>query len=800
MRKLVISISAIAACMFLSSSAFSQSPETSSTAPSTIRLDEFMRSDGYLPVYKNERTGQVLFEIKQFDEDILYFPYTSKSPGIANVFVGGGVGGGASLGLDYDIPGFKGGVIRFQRVGNRVAVELQNLRFREDSAEPALERRLKDQVSSSVLAMLPIVSVRPDSMLVDIAPLVIKDAGSYAVQAKLFAQLDYRLDPDRSYVNLAWSSSHPEHTEIDVWLTFASEVPSAAMNRVAQDAKSLTIGMRHAFVKAPVGMQPRKSHPLIAAGNFGAVRINYGTVGVAYMDVAARYDEERIVHLVNRYRLEKKSPEAKISDPLKPITIYFDPRFPEPFRSAAMQGALNWSNVLEAAGFSNAIEVKVADDSVDPLDIFTNYIFWSEDDSRGTSQGETFLDQRTGEIISFKVRIDSQRIRYHNQVWTMMRGAIDQKEPGAITPTREEYVAHRIKMLVMHEIGHGLGLGHNMSASVTDRASIMDYYSGPRFEITEADKLKFQEWHVNGAGAYDIGMIRYLYTPLTPGQEEAELSAIISDMQEQGLILTNFYDARWVEYDDYADPIENLQRHTAERDVLVRNYDEQAVDLGDYMGAMRDNLQFAYLYHRVAIKRGVKNIGGYHETFAKRGDSRTPFEFVSAETQRMLLDKLMYVIRPEGLAFPEGVLELVGPSPVRRRSVEEFGSRAGDMTDPLSAARTLVAIVVHPLLAPDRAQRLMLQNLQDENQLGLEEMIDTMLKATWQAPDPEDRQLRILQQIVRDEVLTSLAKLGADPAASPEVRAIVRQQIKALGHTPTVSSSSAFPHPKGLMY
>ena len=753
-------------------------------------------SDAFLPLHTDNDTGRVLLEIRDLSSEALYFPYGASSPAAMDVFLAGAIAGGGSFGLDEDFWGYKAGRVSFERVGQQVALELRNRRFREIGRDPLFGRLLEDQLSTSILTMLPIVHATEDCLLVDTAPLATLDTGGHALQAKIGGGQTIALDPARSFVDLTNSEAHVDHTEVQTVLTFANPAPNADLNRVIPDAKSMSIRMRHAFVRPPDGMRPRVGHPLIASGNFGAITVNYGTIGIAYFDTAAAVSEPRRVHLVNRFRLEKSDPSAGVSDPINPIMVYLDPRIPEPFMSAITEAALEWSRAFEVAGYSNAIRVAVADESVDPLDIRTNYVFWSEDLTRSVSQGETYLDQETGEILSFKVRIDTQRPRYHANMWAMMRSAIDPDNPGEITPSQEDYAAYRIRMLSLHEIGHGLGLGHNMSASVVGQSSIMDYVMTPRFDITDAGKLSFTDWHTRGIGPYDLAMIRYLYTPFAEAEETARLSEIIEDMKAQGLILTTEADARWNEFDDFADPVEQLDAHIAQRDILLASFGEMSVNEGDYYGRLRDNVQFAYFYHRSALDRGIKNIGGFHEDFTARGEDGVPFTYVDAETQRAVLDRLMAALQPEALAMSPELVALIGPQPERSPpSTDEIMGKSGKSIDTLSAARSLVASVVGPLFAPDRAQRLMIQHALDETQLSLPETIDVLVASLIAVPPPEDDTLALLQAIAADEATTALIALSANENASPEVRKLVASKLteyEISGET----ASSALPRPK----
>src|SRR4029453_7868921 len=124
------------------------------------------------------------------------------------------------------------------------------------------------------------------------------------------------------------------------------------------------------------------------------------------------------------FRLVKRNPAAAVSDPVNQIVYYVDPAIPEPFRSASKAGILWWNKAFEAAGFSNAIRVADPGPEIDPLDTRYSYLLWTNRDERGFSNGGSFSDPRTGEILSAKPRMDSHRIRTIGNYWDAYRPAL----------------------------------------------------------------------------------------------------------------------------------------------------------------------------------------------------------------------------------------------------------------------------------------------------------------------------------------------------------------------------------------
>src|SRR4029077_20195039 len=104
------------------------------------------------------------------------------------------------------------------------------------------------------------------------------------------------------------------------------------------------------------------------------------------------------------HRLEKKDPNAAVSDAVKPIQYWVDPGAPEDVKKALVEGASWWNQAFEAAGFRNGFQVAVLPEGADPMDIRYNMINWAHRSTRGWSSGGTVSDPRTGEIAKAAVR------------------------------------------------------------------------------------------------------------------------------------------------------------------------------------------------------------------------------------------------------------------------------------------------------------------------------------------------------------------------------------------------------------
>ena len=214
----------------------------------------------------------------------------------------------------------------------------------------------------------------------------------------------------------------------------------------------------------------------------------------------------------------------------------------EPIRSALLEGASWWNQAFEAAGYINAFQVKVLPEDADPMDIRYNMINWVHRSTRGWSYGASVVDPRTGEIIKGQVTLGSLRVR---QDYLIATGLLAPFENGMPVDNKMLKMAlERLKQLSAHEVGHTLGLMHNYAASVSDRASVMDY-PHPTVSLNAAGEIDLDNAYDNKIGEWDKAAITFGYSDFPSGTNEATaLNKILSDAEKKGLQFIADRDAR----------------------------------------------------------------------------------------------------------------------------------------------------------------------------------------------------------------------------------------------------------------
>jgi Met-zincin/Domain of unknown function (DUF5117) len=724
------------------------------------------RTDGFIPFYWDAAHGRVLIEVPVFDQDVLYYVSAATGPG--------------SVEAPFDRGVLKDLVIHFERAGPRVLVNEINLAYRAPGAPASRADGVVNSFPTSVLASLPIESEDNGRVIVDATPLFMRDAGDIQADLRRAKLGDYKFDPTRSAFYPKRMKAFPENTEIETVATFVADSPSPAINNVTPEPGVMTLRIHHSLLKAPTGYIPRLADPRI------------GVNAVHFHDFSKPIDQLPVTEWITRWRLEKKDPNATLSEPKKPIVYYFDPAIPGPIRHAMKEGLLWWNKAFEAAGFKDAIEAMDAPPDMDPMDIRYAYVLWIDRDERGFSSSGEFRDPRTGEVLGSKSHLDSYRMRTIASYWDAYSAALPEDgsgitvaDPSLVSedqndsmPKGQRDMAYlRQALLTAHELGHTLGFAHNFDASRNDRSSVMEYPT-PRVSVKNG-KIDISHSFMTSVGAYDVYMVRYAYTQFAPEKEKAGLDAVIEDMREHGILFTRATDPRWNWYDDRATPQEDLGEAVAARKILIEHYGPAMLEAGEPIGALRDKrLWMVYLHHRYAIESAQNYVGGLFQNLSVKGEAAPlpPTQFIPATEQREILAQLLQTIEPKSLELPEPLLAQLTADP--QQNLEDLSNQ--DVFDQLRAARILTGLVLEPLFSPERAARMVALGARQPDTLTFPEMIDAVMAHTWKVTPTGSAQQRALLRVTQDVALGSMMKLGGVQDTAPEARDYVLDQLTRL--------------------
>jgi len=756
------------------------------------RTAGMQKIDGYFPVYWDERTGTLWLEIPRFDNEFLF------STGLA-----AGLGSN-DIGLDRGQSG-GGRVVMFQRIGPKILLVQPNQSFRSSSANAAERKSVEDSFAKSVLWGFTAAAESNGHVLVDATDFLLRDVHG---AGNALRPGNYRVDRTRSAFYLPRTKAFPKNTEIETTLTFVNEagggrggggggpvqgpppigdgLPSTGSGRaggrgfdglfsgtiasVTPTSEAVTMREHVSLVELPDdNYKPRYDDP----------RAGYG--GLTFVDYSVPIGEPMQMRYIRRHRLEKKDPGAAMSEPVKPIQYWVDSGAPEDVKKALLEGASWWNQAFEAAGFRNGFKVDLLPADADPMDIRYNMINWVHRSTRGWSSGATIADPRSGEIIKATVTLGSLRDR---QDYLIFEGLLSPYVNGSERPAvLYETALKRIRQLAAHEVGHTLGLGHNYYDSEKGWISVMDY-PHPLEKLNADGTIDLSQAYPQHIGDWDKVTINYGYRQLPPGgDEKPALTRILDDAWAQDLRYMTNQDTdsnpKVDQWSNGVDQADELYRLMNVRRAALNRMGERSIRPGAPLATIEEPLVPIFMYHRYAVESAASMVAGQDYIYGMRGDRRTPTKGVSVDDQRKALDALAMTLRPSELTVPKPVLDLIPPRPPGWGMHRElFPRTTGDTFDPLSPATVASDVTIGFVLQLDRGSRLVAQHAVNPAAPGLEDVIDRLTAATFDAPTatPYEAAVRRAEERVLIDRVMWLA------AASPngQVRAIASMKLAKL--------------------
>jgi hypothetical protein len=737
-------------------------PDAERLATIVEKTAEAQKLAGYFNLYWDPRPGKLWLEIDKWNSEFLY--QTGLSAGM----------GSNDIGLDRGQLGATR-IVRFERSGPKILLIQENLDYRAVSDDKAEKRAVHDSFAESVLAGFTVAAEEKDHVLVDATDFFLRDAHNIPATLRRTKQGEYHIDATRCVIYMPQTKNFPMNTEVEALLTFAGDEPGQWVKQVTPSPESITVREHHSFVQLlPPGYKPRVYDP----------RSSF--FGISYMDYATPVSEPIAKRFISRHRLEKRDPTAAVSEPVQPIIYYLDRGAPEPIRSALLEGARWWNQAFEAAGYKNAFRVELLPEGADPMDLRYNVIQWVHRATRGWSYGAGVVDPRTGEIIKGHVTLGSLRVR---QDYLIAEGLLAPYEQGKpVSPRMLEMALARLRQLAAHEVGHTLGLQHNYSSSTVNRSSVMDY-PPPVVALGTDGVPDVSNAYATGIGEWDKVSIAFGYQDFAPGVDErAELNKIISKAFTRGLRYLTDQDARppgsssslahlW---DSGSNAIDELNLLMQVRTAALRRFGENNIRVDAPLSTIEDALVPMYMLHRYQVEAASKLIAGMDYTFTLRGDGQIPTQIVPAAEQRRALTSVLATLKPDALALPEPLLKIIPPRvPDYERGREHFKIRTSPAFDALAPAEAAAQHTLQFLFNPERASRLVEFHARDAKNPGLEELIDSIIAATWKFAR-EPGYLGEISRVVDYSVLYDLMALASSDHAAPQARAIAVLKLEEL--------------------
>ncbi len=611
---------------------------------------------------------------------------------------------------------------------------------------------------------------------------------------------------DREKSKVKEIKNYPENTNLKTEYVYYNPSYTSRGSDAVTDARNVSIQVFHSLIEMPDdNFEVRYADPRTG---FFTTETNdmTSTKTTNYRD------------MINKWRLVKKNPDLELSQPVKPITWWIENSTPLEWRETIKNAVLQWNIAFEKAGFIDAIEVKVQPDDAewDAGDIRYNVLRWTSSPSPPFGgYGPSMVNPRTGEIISADIMLEfvhfTNRVFYEklyqdpvkNMSLTEIKTGIFNNSNHVCSAgehTHEnllygktvypEYSNDDIKLgkleednmirLIMHEVGHTLGLSHNMRGShlyspdeltnpelIKGKAintSVMEY---PALNIS-LDKSKQAQFSDITVGPYDLWVIEFGYKPNLVGKERKNL---LSRSNEPELAFGNDaddmrsssrgIDPRVMIYDLSNDPIRFSIDRFKLNNMLINELKNKFLNEGSTYEDLRRGFYILNSSSSTAGNIISRFIGGVYvdrSVIGQKGSTK-PYTPVSYKDQKRAMNALRnYIFSPTSFTVSSDIYNLLA----RERRGFDFSSGPEDPKIHSQVLGYQTRVLSH-LLYPNTLQRI-LDSQQYGNLYSLTEFMSDLNDAMFE--DDKNQNINTFRQNLQATYVSRLIQIITGSSSS----------------------------------
>jgi len=785
---------------------------------------------GFFTLYQKDEKVWLAIAPDQFDKSFSFIYNIPKSIGERDLY-------GSQMG--------RGHLVVFHKIGNQIQLVAKNTKFFAEAGTPQ-DRFVAESFSDSLLASAAAASMpHPDSkaVLVEANSLLFADIPGYLTRLETTFRMPFALDVKNSSISRVDNTQ--DMTGVQVQAHFSvPKLPAPPLTpptpptpapppppQTTPDPRSLFVSFYYSFTRLPQTPMPARLADE-RVGHFVTTRNDYTE------DTTPKVK----VHYVNRWRLEKQDPAAAVSEPKQPITYWIDRNVPEKYRKAVTEGVLEWNKAFDSVGIKNAIVVRQQSDKddFDTMDARHASVRWFAGADVGFAIGPSRVDPRSGEILDADIGMSDVFARgarllvaedlgrpltfdaspvgianprqqnvflscnYAAETAPEMHFAMDLLEARGLamdSAEAEKLAQEYVREVIMHEVGHTLGLRHNFRSStiytlkqIQDPAftkvhgltsSVMDYIP---FNIATRGEAQ-GEYMMSTLGPYDYLAIEYAYRPLDPKDEKTELARIAARTssdprltygtdEDAGYdIFAIGIDPEVNRFDLGSDPIEYYKKRMKLTRELWDRLEVLKLEPGESYERLTRSFASGFRQLSRVAPLVAKYVGGVKHVRERAGTGRPLYEPTPAAKQREAL-----ALVTDGL-FKVNSFRL-NPGLVARLSIDHFERTPNPDVSIANSVLNLQKAVLDVLLADNVARRLL--DSQDKvanpaSLLQLSELYDTLQGAIW-SELRTGAEITPLRRNLQREHLKRLATALVKPAAAApaDTRSLQRQNALLL--------------------